>query len=221
MDRVYSFDERPFDNVRDAALAIKSVSSGQRHIGVLHKDADQVYFLHLAWHHDLRNGIPQRDYSWVDPNLPAARLVHVAAICRKIWRANGKEIPYAFSEASECFDSETGIFDFGPNRLGLTCASFVIAVFGAAGLRLVELTTWPSDRADDVTWREHVISELHKSGDATAEHIEGISAPENWTVRVRPEEVAGAATTSPLPATFQIASELAKLLLTRLSRKSD
>src|SRR6185503_13834023 len=82
-----------------------------------------------------RNEAPDPDFLWVNPAAHPKRLVQVAALCRKIWRANQSgSIPYAFSPPNDCFDTNTGAFLFGPTRHGLTCASFVLAVFHHAGL---------------------------------------------------------------------------------------
>ena len=134
-ERIYTPTERGFDAIQHLAIGITIVSEGQQHIGLLHRDhsSGNTFLLHLAWHHRLNNSPPKPSYAWVDPVIHPFRARQVAAICRKIWRANPAGIPYGFSPASECFDPETGKFLLGPARIGLTCASFVLAVFEAAG----------------------------------------------------------------------------------------
>lgn len=66
MERVYNVDEKPFDDVRHAAIAIRAIDREQRHVGVLHREGDSnaVLLLHLGWHHDLRNAHPKGSYLW-------------------------------------------------------------------------------------------------------------------------------------------------------------
>src|SRR5437879_3896379 len=146
MDRVYSADERPFEGIKHVAVAIGAIDAGQQHIGVLHRDheSNSVLMLHLAWHHRLKNDVPDQTFLWVDPPFHPRRLVQIAAICRQVWRSNkAGGIPYAFSPPNDCFDAQTGAFLFGPTRLGLTCATFVLAIFDCAGLKLVDYGSWP------------------------------------------------------------------------------
>lgn len=219
MDRLNSQESRPVTEIEHAAIAVRIFSEGGRHIGVLYRDGSNadVILLHLAWHHDLRNESPHRAFLWLSPSLPQRRLRQVAAMCRKIWRSNGRAtIPYAFSWPSDSFDDETGEYLLGPTRRGLTCASFVLAVFEAAGLRLVNYESWPVNRTDDHEWQEWVITTLETSNPpATAEHIAAVKS-QLGAARFRPEEVAGAALVTPLPVEFEIAAEHGLMVLGRL-----
>lgn len=218
VERVFSSRERPFAEVEFAAVAIRCVRNNVRHIGVLHREMDSgdLLLLHLAWHHDLRNQAATDAYFWVDPSVHPRRLRQVAAICRQVWRSNQRELPYGLSPPNDCFDLETGRYLLGPTRHGLTCATFVLAVFDRAGLRLARYETWPSDRQDDVEWREWVLDQLAQGErPAPPEHLSAVRE-EPGAVRFRPEEVAGAATASVLPADFQIASVHAAEILHKI-----
>lgn len=213
MDRVYSQTKRTIEDVSHAAIAIQSVNSTQRHVGILHRQEDKVLLLHLAWHHDLRNHLPGKSHLWIELHVPQLRMRQVAAICRKVWRSNEGILPYALSPPNDCFNQETGAFLFGPTQHGLTCASFVLAVFEAAGLRLADYETWPTDRPGDQEWQSWIVGELENSDPpADARHIEAVRS-EVGLVRYRPEDVAGAATTSPLPANFATANEQGEKIL--------
>ncbi len=125
----------------DLLLGVLTATLPGRHIGILHQDegSDAFLMLHLAWHHRLRKEAPPVGFLWVDPAIHPRRLVQVAAICRKIWKANSAGgIPYAFSPPNDCFDVDSGKYLFGPTRLGLTCATFILALFHVAGLQLVK-----------------------------------------------------------------------------------
>ena len=145
-----------------------------------------------------------------DPAIPSARTRQVAALCRKVWRSNQKAIPYAFSPPSDCFDRETGVFLLGPTRLGLTCSSFVLAVFHAAGLPLVNYGTWPPPGEADIAWQRHVVEKLREHR-APEEHVRAVET-EVGSVRYRPEQVGGAAACDSVPASFEGADLLGRLI---------
>jgi len=220
MERVRVPEQHPVSGIPHVAVAIKANSLAQRHIGVLHRsvDGDQVRLLHLAWHCDLRNDDPKSSYIWIDLPIDPLRAKQVAAMCRKIWRSNGaKHIPYALRFPNDCFDAKTGAFLIGKGTLGLTCATFVLALFQSCGLAMVDLATW-QNREDDLAWQEQCIQELEKSK-ADRGHIEAITT-EIGCIRFRPEDVAGAAANTPWPVAFaqatQMSSILVDLLLSRL-----
>lgn len=198
-----------------AGVAIRSLSPNQRHLGILHRDptAGETRLLHLAWHHELRDQVPGKAYVWVNPPIPGPRLRQVAAMCRLVDRRNPDGIPYAFSAPNDCFDEQTGKFLFGPTNHGLTCATFVCAVFESVGLKLLDFENWPVDRDGDREWQEAILTAL-KSGPSPAspEHIQAVR-DEIGSVRIRPEQVAGAATVEDLPSDFTTASQRAEGIL--------
>jgi hypothetical protein len=199
-------------NVRFATIALCRVGEGRNHIGIVHRDPDQdeCLLLHLAFHHRLTNerldrkrSRPDPKYLGVPPRIPAARLRQVAAMCRMVWRSNARDVPYALSSPNDCFDRETGAFLFGPNRHGLTCASFVLAVFQASGLPLALYETWPIGRAGDREFQEWVVEQLEDAEPpVSAAHLDHVRAEIGIVARFRPEEVAGAALSDSIPAGF-------------------
>lgn len=214
--RLYSSRERPFAEIRHVAVAIAVIQPGQQHLGLLHAEGvlNEVRLAHLAWHNQLRNGLPKDAYLWIDPPIPTRRARQVAARCRQILRGNARGIPYAFSTPNDCFDLETGAFLFGPSRVGLTCASFVLAVFESAGVCLIDHTRWPQGRPGDREWQEAIIQQLVEDG-AEEEHIAFIKR-EIGAVRYRPEDVAGCAAAEKLPCPFEIAERRSAEVLKRL-----
>ncbi len=209
MDRVFDASQHAFSEVKHVAVAIGQTGPGQYHIGLIHREAaaPDVLCLHLAWHCRLKNESAGSLIShWIDMPIPSRRAQQVAARCRQIWKANGaSSIPYGFSHPSDSFDSMSGRFLIGPTRHGLTCASFVLAVFHFAGIPLVQHETWPADRQGDREWQESVLLTL-QSSQATPAHIAAVSA-EVGAVRFRPTDVAGAATQVP-PVTFDVADAM-------------
>lgn len=217
MDRVFAASQPAFTEVEHMAVAIGRTGADQFHIGLLHREAltASVQFLHLAWHCRLKNEPAGSLTShWIDMPIPSRRARQVAARCRQIWKANGaSSIPYGFSHPSDSFDSVSGSFLLGPTRHGLTCASFVLAVFHFSGIPLVQYMTWPTDRAGDREWQESVLTALRSH--ATPEHIAATSA-EIGSIRFRPVDVAGAATQVP-PVRFDVASILGSQIFEMLT----
>jgi hypothetical protein len=221
--RVFTVAERPFSDIPGVAIAITEVDDQQRHVGILHKEGTDghVALLHLAWHLVLKNSDPGPHYAWVECSIHPIRAQMVAALCREVFRANERTLRYAFSPPRDCFDHDTGAYLFGPTQHGLTCSSFVLAVFHSAGLPLVRYDTWPLNRPGDDTWRERIIAALENPDlthpAATTDHINAIRSQANST-RFRPEEVAGAAACE-IPAAFAEASDLALDILRKLSEE--
>lgn len=219
MDRVHPIFERDAATSGYVAVGVKSVGAdaGQRHVGIFYHDSDAAgaRLLHLAWHCELRSDAEwSQHWLWVDPPLPDARARNVAAKCRQIWRANqAGRIPYGFSPPSACFDPQTFEYLVGPSRHGLTCATFVLAVFGQAGITLAEIETWPTNREGDVEWQRRVVAAL-TAGGAHQQHVDAVQN-DIGVVRIRPEEVAAAAARTP-PSAFADVEPLARAILAML-----
>lgn len=204
--------DRLASNRAKVSIAIAATDESNNHIGILHVHSEIEYLLHLRWHRHLDN-VPESeprfsafDYFHVNLSVNASRLVQVAAKCRLIWKANQKgTIPYGFSDPFDAFEPTKGDYLFGPTRHGLTCSSFVIAVFHSAGLKLILPSTWPRSRSDDEARQHELVRDLEKYG-AESQHVEAVRN-EIGSVRYRPEDVAGAAMSKVFPAKFDFASE--------------
>jgi len=219
VEHVHKTTERSFAEVRHVAVALKAIDTAQRHIGVLHggRAAGDLFMLHLAWHLELRNDEPKPEYVWVDPPIPSARARQVAAFCRKVWRQNGRRVPYAFSVPNDCFNSVTGQFLFGPSRHGLTCATFVLAVFQATGFKMIDERTWRT-RPDDGEWQQRIVGMLRSKG-ADPTHVAAVEN-EIGAARFRPEDVGGAAAHKPWPVLFEEATRIGNGIVRLLNADS-
>jgi len=223
MDRVYSIKEHVPENDMDfIAVAIGAVDKNQYHIGILHRqEGKPPELLHLAWHYKLENesALPADFSIWVKLNIPSSRQCSIAALCRRIWKKqNQSGIPYAFSSPEKSINLPTGRYLLGPSRFGLTCASFVLAVFDSAAFPLAEYATWPSDRLEDRQWQEKIIESLKKG--ASQEHIQHVQ-DEIGTVRYRPEEVAASAAFVPPAAIFKDAQEVGVKIASKMKQLSN
>lgn len=201
MDRIYRQQERPLSENMYVAVAIAEPDADQRHTGLFFRFSatDQHEFLHLAWHCQLRREMPGSEYVWIDPAISSRRLKQVAAICDQIATTNSPEgIPYSFGPPDDCFDEKDCRFLLGPTTTGLTCASFVLAVFHRAGLQLVKYKSWPKPSEEDVRWQHKILEALEKRRNrarnpVTDEHIQAVRSEVGNSSRYRPEHVAAAA----------------------------
>jgi hypothetical protein len=203
-----------------AAVAIKAISPSQRHIGLVYGEGENLWILHLAWHYDLRREVPST-YFLVEHKFAAWRMRQVAARCRQIVKANPKGLPYAFSYPNGCFDQQTGRYLFGSSQIGLTCATFVLAIFEVAGIRLLDIESWPSNRDGDSEWQEVVLLHLRQgrdNGRVTQEHIDDVEK-QVGAVRCRPEEVAGSTAWETHPIQFDLAVQLGEQVLAHLNNQ--
>ena len=197
MDRVHRQADKAITNLRHIAVVIGEPTPNQRHTGIVYQVDERVpyLFVHLAWHKDFRlQSQLGPDYCWVDPNVPVARLKQVAAICEDIAHANlHEQMPYSFGSPISAFDEQTKKFLIGPTNTGLTCASFVLAVFERAQLRLTHYLGWASPDAEDIQWQQSVVDNLRNTPGVSPEHMQVVEQEIGTSVRYRPEQVAGAA----------------------------
>lgn len=196
--------EKSCQEMAHVAVTIERVSSEQRHMGVLYRrtdsvgdefgDAAGVFVLHLTFPRTLKHEAAGNVRHWIEPDISPRRQRFVADVCRMVVRANKADgVPFGFSLPSERFDEQTHQFRSSSAGDGLTCASFVLAVFDRAGLPLARYETWPVGRQDDVRWQGEATDHLVAHGESWM-RIPAIRAEiEAGARRFRPEEVAGAA----------------------------
>lgn len=205
--RIHFPSDRPFETIQHAAVAIKQTTRGF-HIGLLYREKE-IRFLHLEWHLRLSNNPPNAEYLWIALPIHERRAKQLAAKCRLVWNRNSRDgIPYGFSDPRD-FLSQDGKLNLGPTKFGLTCASFVLAVFELVGLSLIKYDTW-KERGDDKVFQNWVVSELERAKvDPTV--VIAVKS-EMGLVRFRPCEVAGAATVAPPPVVFDNVPLLDRLI---------
>jgi hypothetical protein len=189
-----------------------AIDVNRTHIGMLYRATagEPVQVLHLAWNRDLRSEAPtSRCVCWIQPAIDPDRAMAIAALCRRIWKQNGRDqITYSFSRPSSFFDF-TGRQIKGPSKVGLTCASFVLAVFDAARLPLVMESDGPLPNATDIDVQRKYLEILKLTPGVSEEDIQGYEA-EIGNIRFRPLEVAGAATADTFPAGYRFSCQMAR-----------
>jgi hypothetical protein len=224
MDRVHRRSDGTIEKVEHIGIVIGEPRDNQRHTGILYRvsDSDPLEYVHLAGHcrfcweraSDPNCSLQQGD-CWVEPAIHKSRLVQVAAICDSIANENTSDaIRTGFSSPVDVFDKKTKKFLLGPTQGGLTCASFVLAVFEHAQLPLVEYSGWPPPDEEDSRWQQSVLDGLRRLRSkypqlVSQEHIDCVENDVGNSVRYRPEQVAAAVALRELrPVKYRYASVL-------------
>jgi len=130
----------------DLAVMLRTTRRGQLHTGVVTLQDNSLIVLHLGWHNRLyQNKVGSDDMlaivAPVPTHVPPMRRSAIASLCRRVWTkyANGG-LPYAFTEGSQL--SGQGTSNLAPPH-HFTCATFVLALFAAAGYPLTR-GQWPA-----------------------------------------------------------------------------
>ena len=219
MHRIAKLDQATSPTCQWVGVCISPVTPDQRHLGIIYREVEhgKLSHIHLAWHHMLTSEDELPSGLLGDPSIHPARLRQVAAMCRKIWRQNGRAVPYAFSDPEGIFNPETGKILLGDTRYGLTCSSFVLAVFFACGLRIVNVSEWPNLREGDNEWQEFILGQLSRrlSGD----ELRNVESQKGFA-RFRPEEVIAAAVQFPHPRSCEQVRELSLEIIDAVNGRS-
>jgi hypothetical protein len=149
--------------VATVALAIKvSDNSKQKHVAFLYQEKNNWHLLHLGWHQLLIHENWDNTYHWIpfehlEPEL-IETLVDNAVIIGS--RKANNQIPYSvvFSDG-QYFDEENNYIRHEIGE-GLTCATFILAMFRRWSLPLVDETTWPIGRKEDSRWALRIVRTL-------------------------------------------------------------
>lgn len=200
-----------------SAVAVTQGTVGL-HAGISYKPADETCsVLHLAWHSILTATQKIDAWAYVVPSLDAMEQQILAGMCHLVATTRPR-VPYGFQYAGSRFD-EDGRFIPGPNERGLTCATFVMAIFELARIPLIAVNTWRLDSMnaarleEDRRTQEQLVELLRQTRNATQEHADAVEK-EVGCMRFRSEEVAAASGLANRPVTFDIAEREGKNVLT-------
>lgn len=185
------------------------------HCGVLFTSGGKAEFLHLASHKVLlRQDVPSRStlrYAWVAPPLARERCLAVAALCRRIWKRHEEHgLPYGLRYDATTF-TQTGELRLGHDEVGLTCATFVLAVFRSGGIELLRCAEWV-ERPDDIDRQRALVAMLRDDPSVPPSHVDAIDR-EVRSLRYRPTEVAAACEVLTLPCSFADATRGAESIV--------
>jgi hypothetical protein len=214
-----NFVDKPLPNSGPlVGVGVTRISETQNHAGLVFREDDaDPKFLELRWHHSLHIGPPSQESAFALLNIHRLRVPAVAGYCQSVWDENREgRIPYGFKLPSECFDRNTAKWLLGDTGLGLTCATFVLAVLLATGINIADLDDWPV-RDSDKEWQQLIICHLKNFAPKQAQYLES----ETGSLRYRPEEVGGAAASNNYPADFATAEKLGHQILIAMTKKRN
>lgn len=201
----------PFKNINEflpssdtIGVVLGKSSHNQLHCGVIFKSEGGFNMIHLAWHFCLlheTNYEKYDNYIWAKTSLHRIRQDMVSAMCRKILKRKFEQnIPYGLIYNGGKF-TEDGIMDLDSTESGLTCATFVLAVFNSCKIQLIDTLSW-TPRDEDASWHESIIASLIATKDKfniSEAHIDNLKK-EVGCARFRPEEVTVSSSLNPIPS---------------------
>jgi len=209
-DRLFVWKDKKTRSGAFAGVMLQLLKDEWVHVGLIYRtDTSRgTFVLHLRGHNLLLHDPPEKGQICVLPSIEPVRIPALAAFARNIYRKNKhRGIPYSFSSPEHEWFAPDGQLILGEDRLGLTCSNFVLAIYRAAGLPLVQLHTWPS-RQEDKEWQNSVIGGWKakvKNDKKKREHLARMRK-EIGAIRCRPIELAGAALSDEIPSTFAVAA---------------
>lgn len=206
---------RPFDKIRRLGVVIRFVKPPQSHCGILyHLDDEDPKILHLAWHKKLCCEAPSNDYLWADVGLDDYNQDVIAATFANMM-VNAGDVSYGLDSNYICFDAD-GTYRAPPAGKGLTCATFIVAVFRSHGYEICDQPTWP-DRGEDQVWQNWVTDMMERTG-VEPEHI-NLVRQDIGAKRFKPDEVVASASMADQdwPIKFQDARTLADQIMAELN----
>src|SRR5687768_16729705 len=165
---------QPLDHDSPTGPAAVAVATGAvgLHSGVVFRSSDHPQrLLHLAFHHRLQCDAATAAWAFVPPAIDPIDLQVLAGLCATL-AAVRPRIPYGFRRGTSRFDDE-GRFVPSPGDSGLTCSTFVMALFSWARIPLLDEASWQARPEDEVAQRE-LLEALR--GRATAEHVAAVEA---------------------------------------------
>lgn len=166
------------------------------HAGIVYLTSVEGHrLLHLAFHHQLERTAPPDSGVFANVDLPARLTPYFLMLLDKLEPANRRSINYALGyDGTVRFDVGDGHIVLGPSCIGLTCSTFILAVFDSVGFPLVEIETWVR-RPDDAAVRTALLALLQRREDAgriERGYTAKVRAESERCTRVRPEDVLAA-----------------------------
>lgn len=207
LTRVHLVSDKGLEEIGFIAIGIYAKGA---HTGILHRRTPNspLMLTHLCAHRTLVKEPHELRHCrlWVEPLIDPDQAEQVAAQCRLLERLypNG-EFPYAFSSPRGFFTPDLQ-FEYGPGKLGLTCATLALAIFDSVGVEVVDWDSWPI-RADDLVFRETLIAAMNMP----ESHKSAIRS-DPVGPRYKPLEVAGAVGAGKYPVHFRRANWYANRL---------
>lgn len=137
----------------------------QLHTALIYRHEDgEHYLIHLGWHHQLTHESWNERYHWVGIQGIDEEVQETFADWAIIVSTKAIEHPIPYSvvfSPGRTFDP-SGQFIPGTDGRGLTCATFLLALFSDFSIPIAERDTWPVGREADVAWATRILGVLEK-----------------------------------------------------------
>jgi hypothetical protein len=208
-------NKKAFDEVEDIGVVIRTLGEQRQvHIGMLYKIGSAAALnLSLREHLDLRNEPPTASYCWMQIQLDEINRRLLASLCSVI-ASKSKSIPYGFTYNGQYF---TLAGDYLPRDLGhgLTCATFVMALFETYSIPVLIQSEWGPAEYEDQVWQSQMVQQIaFRKGDFFASAVgKFVGHP-----RYKPEHVAAGAIDQQRPLGLTAAQKLGKRIMRDLAK---
>jgi hypothetical protein len=202
---------RHFNEVNDLGIALRTFrGEAQIHIGLLYKiDNAAALMLHLRWHFDVKNDAPTDEYRWIQIDLDEINRRNLAGLCRLI-ASRADKIPYGLNYNGLYF-SAGGEYLSRARGEGLTCATFVMAVFETYKIPILKLGEW-SIRPEDIWWQLGQVQRMEQTYPLVAPAMKEFVGQ----ARFRPPDATAGAISAKRPLGIKDAEKLGKRIVTDL-----
>lgn len=210
--------------VPELAILIMFTEDGT-HTGLLYRFQGRLFVLDLMWHERLRVRPTDGDYPCVIPDLLPEEMNDATVVCELIVnRKQLQRLPYGFGQPNNAQVNSDGELVWG-NGAGLTCSTFVLALFDAARIPFIDLSGWVR-RPDDEVRHASLLRKMevgipeHDILPADGSHVAKVRA-ELPCIRVRPEEAAAAGLSPTRPAPFSLVERTGRWILERITEGAE
>ncbi|MDH0275300.1 MULTISPECIES: hypothetical protein [Stenotrophomonas] len=173
-------------------LSLSSPERDQFHVAVFFRDEVGAVLMYgdLQWHLRARcsEAVARDRYIWVCPRLGEFDQILLASKA-KIWLENNPDtIPYSVSHPMGGVMFKDDKWAGEAPGMGLTCATFVVALFDELGIPFIDSSSW-QERDGDAEWKSEILMYLRNCPGVAPEHVEAQMNSLGATVRIRPSDV--------------------------------
>lgn len=203
-------------------IAVARTGRGTTHVGIAFQWRDKQYLYHQAFHVDTKledfdAGTASYGGATVVVALPLRkdRQKAIAGFLDSLGKTN-PQYPYSLKyDPKARIDRALGRLVLSDGK-GVSCVTFVLAVFQTFQVRLVDATTWPTDRPEDLAAQQWLIDMIAKHPCASDEHKQAVRDEKSCT-RVRPEEAGGSGYYKIWPVVFAQADPASQDVLSKIA----
>lgn len=211
-----------FDNVSSLGVALKG-DGKQQHVAILVKVGDgPAMICHFGWHNDVRYETADNRYIWLESGLHPSVSSAIASAVAGMMELGRPIIGFSPIYEGVYFDENLNYLRGDPGD-GLTCSTFVISIFEALHVTLLDTETWGSRSGDD-EWQYSVVQALEEPSftpdPERSRHAKALRQRLPFRMRFRPEEVAIGVAASCRPVSYNHAALEGNHLVSYLSRRT-